>query len=113
MKKEKKEKWFWFTIYMFILFSGMFLGMLLQQAIIKRGIISIGYSFAGMIEEVNFNINETRMVEGLKELIPPVKTNVNIGGYNTTITDCTRDSMPINCSEIEEALNKILEEDEI
>jgi len=60
------------ALYIFILISGILLGMIFQQLIIKNSMIEIGHSFAGSIEEVNIDMNETKLVEGIKENIIPI-----------------------------------------
>jgi len=62
---------FWLCIYLLIFIAGMFGGMLLQQAIIKQSMIEIGYSFTGMISNLEIDINETKMVEEIVKTIIP------------------------------------------
>lgn len=66
MKKENKKfnanTLIMFVIYLGIFFGGIVIGMLLQQTIIKQGIIDVlTYSEV----EVNVDFNETKLVDEL------------------------------------------------
>lgn len=58
----------WLMVYLGIFFMGFVSGMILQQAIIKQGIIDV-LSYSDV--EVNVNFNETKLVEELNNTFIP------------------------------------------
>ena len=67
-KVNRRSTIFWLMIYLGILFAGVVIGMLLQQAIFKQGIIDV-LSYSEV--EVNVNMNTTKLVEELNNTFIP------------------------------------------
>ena len=84
----------WIAVYLGLFVFGIVVGMMIQQAIFKQGIIDV-LSYTDV--EVNINMNETKLVQELNNtFIPAWKEAFNQTTYEQldvrgAIKNCTRD----------------------
>lgn len=87
MKKinKKKTNWgmviFWTMIYLAFVFVGFIIGMTYQQ---KLTTVLVTEVLAYSNVEVNIDLNETKIIEGFKEVTEDFVEQMNITSYNTT-----------------------------
>ena len=73
MKKEKKKRDLWFVMFgLGMLFIGIVLGMVFQQMILTASAVEIAEGLEGTTFNVEVDINETKLVEGIKEAFLPI-----------------------------------------
>lgn len=60
------------TIAIICFTGGIYLGMILQQMILTASFVEIAEGLEGTHFEVNIDLNETEIMEGVKEIYTPI-----------------------------------------
>ena len=68
-KKEKDNLWVYVVWALVCFLVGLLIGMMFQQMIFLNGLVEFGLSLEGVNLEVNVDLNETLLVEGVNQTI--------------------------------------------